>query len=301
MDPRINYSEFFRDFVEISNASIMSIEYGQHLDNLFEQMCPKTSWGRVNWSRFYKKTEPSFDYSTLIPNLLLLFGHEFDRNVYVSWSTYAPVIKTTLDNIIKYEDYFDAAVPFEKFIFNPTANYVIEIKSSMEVTAGIPPISHKFFQAETYIDPKILDHNSLFKKCIDTLNVTLLPPEEEKQLDVWFKNNIPITRWGRIDWEFFKDNDVIGASPKSIRSKVSKLFDLRGPLTNTTAYIEWSTIGIPIIKTNLETIARHFDVIASVSFEKFIFNPDIGYVAEICDTEDTIIARIPKKECLYGL
>lgn len=125
---------------------------------------------------------------------------------------------------------------------------------------------------------KLFDNNPLFKECVDALQIELLPEEQSDKISLAFKEMFPITTWGKIDWDKISLKVEIGYDPMDIIPAMSKL--IQGNL-DTNVYVEWSTMGIPVIKTDLVSIVHNFDDVACVSFEKFIFNPYVGYIIEV--------------------
>jgi hypothetical protein len=312
----LNHNRLFKECIESLNARILPIEDSKRIADLFEKMCPfrgwntinmykfnKKSeefkekypivmWGKIDWNKIDKKIDASFSPENIVPALKKLFDKPIDMSVYIEWNDASiPVIQANLHEIIKHFDDV-ISVSLETFIFNPTQGYVIEILPSGQITIGIFPTSDKFSKKETYIDPHILQNNIVFKECIDALNVNLLPSEKEKELDSWFKQNVPITPWGRVDWDKFDKKIDIGYDHKNIKRLLGKLLEAKGPFDKT-AYIEWGEIGIPVIQTNLDDIIGHFEDVIPVAFEKFIFNPDLGYVIEVLHSRQITAGIIP--------
>ena len=106
---------------------------------IFRKIIPITRWGMVDWKRINKKVEVGYDEHLLIPVLEKLMGEKFDTTVYIEWySGGIPVIQADLKKIVKYFDDV-ICVDLRKFIFNPTAGYIIEILSSGLITVGMIP------------------------------------------------------------------------------------------------------------------------------------------------------------------
>lgn len=124
----------------------------------------------------------------------------------------------------------------------------------------------------------VLKNWPLFKECLDALNTTLLPQEQSKELSKLFINLFPITKWGKIDWDKIERKIAVGDNLAEIIPSLEKLF---GRSFDHSVYIEWNNAGLPIIQSDLETILTHFDDVYCVAFDKFIFNPQEGYVIEI--------------------
>lgn len=128
----------------------------------------------------------------------------------------------------------------------------------------------------------------LFKECLEALKVNLLSDEEAERLSTLFENMFPITRWGKIDWDKIDNKIVIGNNQDEIIPALTKLLVVPiDPLV----YIEWSSAAYPVIQANLNDIPNHFNIVARVTFEKFIFNPSQGYIIEI-RFDDTITVGV---------
>jgi len=131
---------------------------------------------------------------------------------------------------------------------------------------------------------------SLFKECVDDLRAKILTLEQSKNMAAEFKTMFPITSWGKIDWEKINKKRHIGHEPANIISSLKKL--LKTNDFDTGVYVYWSTGGLHIIESNLETIVNNFASVNCVAFEKFIFNPTLGYIVEIRPGGDTTVGVV---------
>ena len=282
----------FRECVETLKISLLPYQEAKNISLLFEKMCPLTSCKKIDWDRFDKKIIIHHEPKDIIPTLEELSKEKINSAMYIKWSDDClPVIGTNLHDIIKNFNVV-VGVAFEKFIFNPTTGYVVEIDSDGKIIAGIFPITDKFLKEENFIDYSILQNNVVFTECIKTLKVNLLPEEEEKSLDNWFKKHVPMTKWGRIDWENFDRKMSMGYDPQQILWILNLFLEIKGPFDKTT-YIEWGEVGIPVIKTNLDDIIGNFEKIAPIAFEKFLFNPSLGYVIEVLHSNQMTVGIVP--------
>lgn len=127
----------------------------------------------------------------------------------------------------------------------------------------------------------LMIHNPLFKECVDILQASLLPDEQADQVTEKLELMHPITDWGKIDWEKINIKIFVGYNPDNIIPCLEKL--LKRPLTiqDKHVYIDWSDGQLPAIKANLDNIVKYFDDVVCVAFEKFIFNPLLGYIIEV--------------------
>src|SRR5579862_4891465 len=99
----------------------------------------------------------------------------------------------------------------------------------------------------SFYNEKLFELKPLFKECIDALeDVEILPISESISISKLFKSSFPITEWGKINWEKIDQKIDIGYDPETIIPTLKKLI---GNSVDTKVYIEWSTMGIPVIKT----------------------------------------------------
>lgn len=140
---------------------------------------------------------------------------------------------------------------------------------------------------------RFLQIHRLFRECIEALNISMLPDVESDRLGDEFEKTFPITEWGKIDWDKIDHKINIGYNPKNIIPALEKLL---GKSVDTSVYILWSSASYPIIKTDLNDIAQHFDDVTCVSFEKFIFNLELRYILEILPSDQMTIGVV--SECL---
>lgn len=138
-----------------------------------------------------------------------------------------------------------------------------------------------------------LKDDQLYLECLVALGSTPLEDKESDYLHEYFKKMFPITKWGKIDWEKISNKIDIGCEPLNIIPALELL--LMKKTFDQSVYIEWSTGSLPIIRSNLEDIINHFDDVTCVAFEKFIFNPDLGYIIEVLPGDEMIVGIIPTK------
>jgi hypothetical protein len=60
------------------------------------------------------------------------------------------------------------------------------------------------------MESNMLQHYPLFQECLQALNVSLLPAEKSESLSRLFEQIIPITKWGKVDWDAIERKIVIG-------------------------------------------------------------------------------------------
>src|ERR1700679_3058852 len=128
-----------KECIEALKVGLLPDDESEKVSDMFRKIVPITKWGKVDWAKINKKIEVGYDPQLLISALEKLMGGPFDTSVYIEWSSSGvPIIKADLKDIV---DNFDdvTCVAFEKFIFNPSAGYIIEILPSDLMTIGIIP------------------------------------------------------------------------------------------------------------------------------------------------------------------
>lgn len=120
---------------------------------------------------------------------------------------------------------------------------------------------------------------SLLDECIEALgdNTKVLSMPETENIFSNFENTFPITTWARIDWEkinakinLISSNDIIPSLHNYFSQK-----DLERH-----SYILWNDASLPAIEAKLEQIIKVIDDVTAVSFDTWIFSPQLGYVIE---------------------
>ncbi len=129
----------------------------------------------------------------------------------------------------------------------------------------------------------------MFRECVEVLNAKLPSLEESFILTDIFKDTYPLTRWGKIDWDEIDYKIDVGYDQNNILPALQQL--IQKPI-DTSVYIEWSDGGLPIIKADLLDIIKHFDDVTCVAFEKFIFNPYVGYIIEILPGDSMAVGLV---------
>ena len=133
---------------------------------------------------------------------------------------------------------------------------------------------------------EILKNRPLFNECIEVLEAIVLPNDDSDKMTYLFNQMYPITKWGKIDWDKIRIKKHIGVDPKEI---IPALQALRNRPFDTQVYIDWSDGGLPVIQADLEHVAKFFDDLTCVTFEKFLFNPYEGYIIEILPGDDMTV------------
>ena len=119
------------------------------------------------------------------------------------------------------------------------------------------------------MESNMLQHYPLLQECLEALNVSLLPTETSESISRLFKQIIPITKWGKVNWDAVEQKVFIGYDQNNIIDALERLLK---KTVDEQVYIEWSTYEIPVIQAHLKSIIAHFDDVTCVAIEKFIFN-----------------------------
>lgn len=137
---------------------------------------------------------------------------------------------------------------------------------------------------------RLFKNYPLFKECVDDLQAKILPLKESNEKHELFLKMFPISDWGKIDWSKIEKKQHIGCNPKAIVPVLGEILSNNNFDKN--VYVTWSCSGPYVIQTNLNAIVEHFDSVTCVAFEKFIFNPTLGYIIEIRTGDDMTVGVI---------
>ncbi len=105
-----------------------------------------------------------------------------------------------------------------------------------------------------------------------------------------FEQMYPLTRWGKIDWAKICPRVDLYGDPHRIIPTLKQL--LNQTTIDTSIYIEWSDGGLPVIKADLQDVVDRFDDVTCVTFEKFIFNPYVGYIIEVVPGDGIMVGLV---------
>jgi len=133
----------------------------------------------------------------------------------------------------------------------------------------------------------------LFKECVEALGthaVQLSFPESDKIIEL-FEQQLPIVDGGsRIDWNKMSKKMQVD-SPVQITITLQQL--LKKPIDRD-VYLFWNDGGLPVLKTDIDTIIHCFNDVISVGFETWLFNPHAGYIVECYYLGDITVGLINK-------
>jgi hypothetical protein len=103
----------------------------------------------------------------------------------------------------------------------------------------------------------------------------------------------PITSWARIDWEKINEKVNLVSSNELVLS-LNNYFNKKELESH--PYILWNDGSLPAIEAKLEQIVRVIDNVTSVSFDTWIFSPELGYVIEFYHEGEITLGVIPKAQ-----
>lgn len=124
---------------------------------------------------------------------------------------------------------------------------------------------------------------TLLEECIEILgnDICVLNGDEKLAMEDKFYGIIPLTTWGRINWDKFKDT-----------KEVKELRDLNLIEGNKKYYIIWGDTEKPIIKSALVNILNNLDDVLAVSFDTWLLAEDESMVIEFYHESDVTIGML---------
>ncbi|MBY6915750.1 MULTISPECIES: hypothetical protein [Clostridium] len=129
------------------------------------------------------------------------------------------------------------------------------------------------------IEKKEMKKNILLNECLEALenrycelNKTLT-----KNLFDLFYNKVPITWYGRVEWDNI-----------SIKYKIEKVDEIINIVNNNEFYIIWGE-GLPILKTDIKTLINYIDYILAVEFDTWLFSIDYKEIIEFYHEGEIIV------------
>lgn len=124
---------------------------------------------------------------------------------------------------------------------------------------------------------------TLLEECIEALgkNICILGDNEKQVVEGEFYKMIPLTTWGRVDWDRFKN-----------KREIKSASDLIQLINNEKYYIIWGDIEMPIIKSELINILNTLDDVIAVSFDTWLLSEDKSLVIEFYHESNITIGVI---------
>ncbi|PGM71264.1 hypothetical protein CN957_31040 [Bacillus cereus] len=130
---------------------------------------------------------------------------------------------------------------------------------------------------------------TLLEECIEALGeeIEILETNQGKMIVKSFGNAFPITSWGRVYWSNIQNYGDL-YNEDEIKVYLQNCFGTYSQ----TVYIIWDNARVPIIKTNLHQVLKVIDDVTAVSFDTWIYSPDMGYVIEYHHDGDIRIGNV---------
>ncbi|PFI39026.1 hypothetical protein COI73_30920 [Bacillus cereus] len=130
---------------------------------------------------------------------------------------------------------------------------------------------------------------TLLEECIDALgvNIEILEGTEGRKIIRSFENKFPITFWGRIDWDNIQNYGNL-YNEDEIKVYLQNCFGTDSHLV----YLIWDEATLPVIKTELPQVLEVIYDVTAVSFDTWIYSPDMGYVIEYHHDGDIRIGNV---------
>ncbi|WP_144508142.1 CDI toxin immunity protein [Bacillus thuringiensis] len=118
---------------------------------------------------------------------------------------------------------------------------------------------------------------TLLEECIGALgkDIEILENTQGKMIVKNFENAFPITQWGRVDWSNIENYGDL-YNEDEIKLYLQNFFGTYSK----TVYIIWDNARVPVIKTNLHQVLKVIYDVTAVSFDTWIYSPDMGFVIE---------------------
>ncbi len=125
-------------------------------------------------------------------------------------------------------------------------------------------------------------HNILLQECLVALNKNqyTLNDKEEKLVFEMFNVKVPTLEWGRVDWRNINSYN-----------KIENVFQLLDRIKNNEYYIIWGK-GLPILKSNIDSIIDCIDDITAVSFDTWLFATNYSEIIEFYHEGEIVIGEI---------
>ncbi|AYB38274.1 MULTISPECIES: CDI toxin immunity protein [Brevibacillus] len=122
---------------------------------------------------------------------------------------------------------------------------------------------------------------NLLDECIEALdNCYILNEDEKKQVENNFYSLVPLTNWGRIDWDKF-DSKI----------EITQVEDILNLCNESNFYIIWS-VNDPILKSNINDILNKIDDVTAVSFDTWLLSEDKKIIIEFYHEGEVTLGKL---------
>nr|WP_113759925.1 hypothetical protein [Brevibacillus laterosporus] len=122
---------------------------------------------------------------------------------------------------------------------------------------------------------------NLLDECIESLdNCYILNEDEKKQVENNFYSLVPLTNWGRIDWDKF-DSKI----------EITQVEDILNLCNESNFYIIWS-VNDPILKSDINDILNKIDDVTAVSFDTWLLSEDKKIIIEFYHEGEVTLGKL---------
>ena len=122
---------------------------------------------------------------------------------------------------------------------------------------------------------------TLLEECIEVMgnDIYILNNDEKLFVERKLFDMLPFTRWGRIDWDNFKN-----------KKEIYNMEDFSSMDGSKKYYIIWDDPTKPIIKSKLTNILQNLDDVLAVSFDTWLLAEDESLIIEFYHEGEMTIA-----------
>jgi len=249
------------DFLRDVEAEILSLEEEKKNAALFEAMYPITDWGKVDWEMVKIKKE-IHHLEEIIPCLNKILLTQIDYSVYILCDdAMIPTLKVNLKDIIEYFHKMER-ISMQKFIFNLTQGYIIEVLFSGKVTIGL-------------VEKERIVLCFYLKDFIDVLPITRFHNKYNDDDMRWIRklfNPFAQPKYWNINEPYRIESaiDIIPTIQALLKQSIEK--DI---------LLIWDDKQFPIIETNLEKIVSIWEKLSAIKIPFQIIAINSSYKIDV--------------------
>lgn len=117
----------------------------------------------------------------------------------------------------------------------------------------------------------------LLEECIDALGKGTIVLSNQETIEIFktFSNTLPITKWGRIDWEKIDKKIRVDSV-----NEILKYLHEQDKCVDSDIFVLWDEATLPAIQSDLNQVIKVIDDVTAVSFDTWLLSPIIKYVVE---------------------